>query len=97
MFVTVTKIGTGLSDEEWGGIKERTRGLEVDHKPARVSSLIKPSVCIEPALVIGGLSDEITRSRSHADGAVGDQTGPAQRPRWPVSLRETDRKPTAAT
>src|SRR5436190_20959493 len=29
-FVTVTKIGTGLSDEQWRSIRERTKGLEVD-------------------------------------------------------------------
>src|SRR5438552_791214 len=28
LFVTVTKIGTGLSDEQWSSIRERTRGLE---------------------------------------------------------------------
>src|SRR5215471_148962 len=50
-FVTVTKIGTGLSDEQWGSIRERTRGLEVDQRPARVSSLIEPSVWVEPHLV----------------------------------------------
>ncbi|HEX6107788.1 MAG TPA: ATP-dependent DNA ligase, partial [Ktedonobacteraceae bacterium] len=44
LFVTVSKIGTGLSDEEWRSIRERTKGLVVDHKPARVSSLIEPSV-----------------------------------------------------
>src|SRR5260370_39533877 len=37
MFVTVTKTGTGLSDEEWRSIRERTKGLGVDHNPARVS------------------------------------------------------------
>ena len=44
LFVTVTKIGTGLSDDQWRSIRERTQGLEVDHRPARVSSLIEPSV-----------------------------------------------------
>ena len=48
LFVTVTKIGTGLSDEQWRSIRERTKGLEVDHRPARVSSLIEPSVWVEP-------------------------------------------------
>ena len=63
-FVTVTKIGTGLSDEQWRSIRERTKGLEVDHRPARVSSLIEPSVWVEPQLVIEVLADEITRSPS---------------------------------
>src|SRR5258708_26866271 len=65
LFVTVTKIGTGLSDEQWRSIRERTRGLEVDHRPARVSSLIEPSVWVEPQLVLEVLADEITHSPTH--------------------------------
>ena len=53
-FVTVTKIGTGLSDEQWRSIRERTKGLEVDHRPARVSSLIEPSVWVRAAAGPGG-------------------------------------------
>src|SRR5258707_13263882 len=73
LFVTVTKIGTGLSDEEWRGIRERTRGLEVDHTPARVSSLIEPSVWVEPQIVIEELADESTRSPTHTAGENGAQ------------------------
>ena len=70
MFVTVSKIGTGLTDEEWRGIKERTKGLEVDHKPARIFSLIEPSVWLEPKIVVEVLADEITRSPIHTAGKV---------------------------
>src|SRR5437899_11432379 len=52
LFVTVTKIGTGLSDEQWRSIRERTRGLEVAHRPAPVSSLVEPSVWVEASLVL---------------------------------------------
>src|SRR5205807_3977805 len=52
MFVTVSKIGTGLTDEEWRSIRERTKELVVDHKPARVSSLIEPTVWLEPEMVL---------------------------------------------
>jgi ATP-dependent DNA ligase len=68
MFVTVSKIGTGLTDEEWRSLKERTKGLVVDHKPARVSSLIEPSVWLEPKIVVEVLADEITRSPIHTAG-----------------------------
>lgn len=67
-FVTVSKIGTGLTDEEWKSIKEKTRGLELDHKPARVNSIIVPSVWVKPAIVIEVLADEITRSPIHTAG-----------------------------
>jgi DNA ligase-1 len=96
-FVTVTKIGTGLSDEQWRSIRERTRGLEVDHKPARVSSLIQPSVWVEPQIVIEVLADEITRSPIHTAGKVGGEPGYALRFPRLVSFREGDKKPEDAT
>lgn len=97
LFVTVTKIGTGLSDAEWRSIKERTKGLEVEHKPARVSSLITPSVWVEPELVIEVLADEITRSPVHTAGKVGDEPGYALRFPRLVSFRDKDKQPEDAT
>jgi DNA ligase 1 len=96
-FVTVTKIGTGLSDEQWGSIRERTKGLEIDHRPARVSSLIEPSVWVEPQIVIEVLADEITRSPAHTAGKVGEEPGYALRFPRLVSFREGDKKPEDAT
>jgi DNA ligase-1 len=96
-FVTVTKIGTGLSDDQWRSIRERTRGLEVDHRPARVSSLIEPSVWVEPQLVIEVLADEITRSPTHTAGKVGAEPGYALRFPRLVSFRERDKRPEDAT
>jgi DNA ligase-1 len=96
-FVTVTKIGTGLSDEQWRSIRERTKGLEVDHRPARVSSLIEPSVWVEPKLVLEVLADEITRSPTHTAGKVGDEPGYALRFPRLASFREGDKKPEDAT
>jgi DNA ligase-1 len=97
LFVTVTKIGTGLSDEQWRGIRERTRGLEVDHRPARVSSLIEPSVWLEPQIVIEVLADEITRSPIHTAGKVGGEPGYALRFPRLIAFRERDKKPEDAT
>jgi DNA ligase-1 len=97
MFVTVTKIGTGLTDEEWRSIRERTKGLVVDHKPARVSSLIEPTVWLEPEMVVEVLADEITRSPIHTAGKVGDEPGYALRFPRLVAFREKDKKPEDAT
>ena len=47
---------------------ERTKGLERKTKPARVDSLIMPSVWVEPEIVIEVLADEITRSPLHTAG-----------------------------
>jgi DNA ligase-1 len=97
LFVTVTKIGTGLSDGQWRSIRERTRGLEVDHRPARVSSLIEPSVWVEPQLVLEVLADEITRSPIHTAGKVGAEPGYALRFPRLISFREADKQPEDAT
>jgi DNA ligase-1 len=101
-FVTVSKIGTGLTDEEWRSIKERSKGLEVDHKPARIESVIQPSVWLKPELVIEVLADEITRSPIHTAGASlkdGKVIEPGYALRFPrlVSFRDKDKKPEDAT
>lgn len=101
MFVTVSKIGTGLSDEEWKSIKDRTHGLEVDHKPARVDSLITPSVWVKPEIVIEVLADEITRSPIHTAGAQinNEVKEPGYALRFPrlVNFRDKDKKAEDAT
>src|SRR5205085_1541587 len=43
-FVTISKLGTGLSDQGWRGIHQRLSGLEVPDRPARVSSNFTPDV-----------------------------------------------------
>ncbi len=102
VFVTVSKIGTGLTDEEWTSIRERSKGLERDHKPARVISLIQPSVWLEPKIVIEVLADEITRSPIHTAGAVLEEnkvveSGYALRFPRLVSFRDNDKSPEDAT
>lgn len=100
-FVSVSRIGTGLSDDEWRSIKEKTKGLEVDHKPARVHSLITPSVWVKPEIVIEVLADEITRSPLHTAGAVENDgvKEPGYALRFPrlVSFRDKDKKAEDAT
>lgn len=100
-FVTVSKIGTGLSDDEWREVHRRADKLKVDHKPARVNSLITPTVWVRPEIVIEVLADEITRSPVHTagmeltDGAKG--IGYALRFPRLVSFRDRDKKPEDAT
>jgi len=101
MFVTVTKIGTGLTDAEWRSIKEMTKGLELTHKPARVNSLITPSVWVKPQIVIEVLADEITRSPIHTAGMeiTNGAKGVGYALRFPrlVRFREKEKKPEDAT
>jgi DNA ligase-1 len=102
-FVTVTRIGTGLSDEEWREIHKRADKIKVDHKPARVNSLIEPSVWIRPEIVIEVLADEITRSPNHTAGMQPDADNPIDKAgyalRFPrlIKFREHDKKPEDAT
>lgn len=68
-FETVTKLGTGLTDEMLAELPKKLKKYQMDHKPARVVvSDIKPEVWFEPAVVVEVLAAEITKSPSHALG-----------------------------
>ncbi len=96
-FVTVSKIGTGLTDEEWREIHKRADKIKVDHKPARVNSILTPSVWIAPEIVIEVLADEITRSPVHTAGKEGSEPGFALRFPRLIKFRESDKKAEDAT
>lgn len=96
-FVTVSKIGTGLTDEEWREIHKRADKIKVENKPARVNSILIPSVWIKPEIVIEILADEITRSPVHTAGKEGPEPGYALRFPRLVKFREEDKKPEDAT
>lgn len=96
-FVSVSRIGTGLSDEEWQEIHKRADNIRLDHKPARVDSLIEPSVWVKPEIVIEVLADEITRSPMHTAGMQDGEPGYALRFPRLVNFRSDDRKAEDAT
>lgn len=100
-FMTVSKIGTGLTDEEWQKIKAQSAKIKVQNKPARVNSLITPSVWVQPKIVIEVLADEITRSPIHTAGKTDPPDGgePGYALRFPrlVSFRGADKKAEDAT
>jgi DNA ligase-1 len=96
-FVTISKLGTGLSDEGWREFYKQANRLEVDHKPARVNSILVPDVWLRPEIVVEVLADEITPSPRHTSGMVGDQPGFALRFPRIVSFRSADKKPEDAT
>ncbi len=96
-FVSVCKIGTGLTDEEWREIHKRADKIKVDHKPARVNSIITPSVWVEPEIVIEVLADEITKSPNHTAGKTDTTPGYALRFPRLVRFRDDDRKAEDAT
>lgn len=96
-FVSITKIGTGLSDEEWREIHRRGDALQSDSKPARVNSILTPSVWMKPEIVVEVMADEITRSPVHTAGQFDDNPGYALRFPRIVSFRGGDKSPEDAT
>jgi len=96
-FVTISKLGTGLSDQGWREIHQRLASLEVEEKPARVNSIFVPDAWLKPAIVVEVLADEITPSPRHTAGMTGDRPGFALRFPRIVSLRTEDKKPEDAT
>ena len=96
-FVTVSKIGTGLTDEEWREVHKRADKIKVEHKPARVNSILNPSVWIAPEIVIEVLADEIARSPNHTAGKTDIEPGYALRFPRLVTFRDKDKVAEDAT
>jgi DNA ligase-1 len=96
-FVTISKLGTGLSDQGWREIHERLARLEVAEKPARVNSNFIPDAWLEPEIVVEVLADEITPSPRHTAGMTEDRPGFALRFPRIVSFRTDDKKAEDAT
>ena len=68
-FETITKLGTGLTDEVLAELPKMLKKYQTTAKPARVVvSQIKPEVWFEPKVVVEVLAAEITKSPSHALG-----------------------------
>src|SRR5262249_31113239 len=96
-FVTISKIGTGLSDAGWRELHERVRALEVEERPARVRSILVPDAWLEPQIVAEVLADQITPSPRHTAGMTDDRPGLALRFPRIVSFRAADKRPEDAT
>ncbi|MGI5825876.1 MAG: ATP-dependent DNA ligase [Patescibacteria group bacterium] len=69
-YVTVTSIGTGLSDEQFRELNGRTEKLKVKEKPADyvVHKNDIPDDWIEPKIVVEIQADNITQSPTHTAG-----------------------------
>ena len=64
-FETVTKCGTGFTDEDLSKLPSMMQKHTVPHKHARVSSVLEADVWFEPAISIEVLGAEITLSPIH--------------------------------
>jgi DNA ligase-1 len=67
---TVTKIGTGITDEQFRELKKRLSKIETRLKPKEyeVDKNLEPDFWVRPALVVEIAADEITKSPRHSSG-----------------------------
>ena len=92
----MTRVGSGLKDEDWPGFREQLDAIRVPERPRQVDSEIVPDVWVAPRYVLEVIAGEITRSPCHTCGKVGREPGYALRfPR--VSRFRFDRRPEDAT
>src|SRR3989344_2167082 len=95
-FVTISRIGTGLTDEEFRKVAEIAKKIKVSKKPARVNSKVEPTFWVEPKVVLEIYADEITKSPIHTAGEI-DGIGYALRFQRLVKFREADKRPEDST
>ena len=69
-FVTVAKIGTGLSDEQWRQLRQICGKYAVKNKPDsyNVPKNLAPDAWVKPEIVVEIAADELTRSPIHTAG-----------------------------
>jgi DNA ligase-1 len=98
-FPSITKIGTGFTDEHLEIFPKLLKDYENRVKPANVESNLKPDVWFRPRLVIEVIASEITLSPTHPAGlnSVREGSGLALRfPKFTGRIRD-DKRPENAT
>jgi DNA ligase-1 len=89
-FETVTKCGTGFTDEDLAKLPKMLQKHKISHKHPRVQSIFEADVWFEPVVVIEILGAEITLSPIHvcAMGVIRKDSGLAIRfPRFTGNYR----------
>ena len=89
-YVTITKIGTGITEDQWKMLKNLADQYKIDRQLPNVEipKELRPDVFLEPGLVIEIEADEITKSPVHTAGYA---------LRFPRFKRVRDKAPTDAT
>jgi len=69
-YLTIAKVGTGLTDAEWKLMLSKLKPITQNLKPSNyeVSKTMHCDVWVNPKLVIEVLADEITKSPMHSSG-----------------------------
>lgn len=97
-FYSLSRLGTGLSDEQFRELRRLIKKHESPEMPKEyvVDKEIAPDIWIAPSLVVEILADEITRSPRHSAGRGKDGRGLSLR--FPRLVRvRNDKKPQDAT
>ncbi len=92
VFETITKVGSGFSEDQFKDLRKMLDHIKVPHKPARVTSIMTPDVWVDPKYVITVKADEITRSPTHTCD-MKDGVGYALRFPRAVTFIRTDKSP----
>jgi DNA ligase-1 len=87
-FKSISKIGTGFSEQMLGDLEVLLSKHQLKHKHARVDSEITPDFWVEPIYVIEVRADEITQSPLHTAGRNAEGIGYALRFPRILQLRE---------
>jgi DNA ligase-1 len=90
-FKTISKIGTGLTEEDWIKLKTMCDKIKIKEKPSNVEmhKIFKPAVFVEPRYIVEIGADEISVSPTHTAGYA---------LRFPRLLKfRDDKSPTDAT
>jgi ATP-dependent DNA ligase len=97
-FKTISRVGSGLTDEEWREMKKRVDALKTKEKPknAEVEKALSPDVWAKPAIVVAIRADEITRSPMHTAAKKDGEPGLALRFPRLMAFRD-DKSPEQAT
>lgn len=72
-FVTITKIGTGVTDELWHQLKTLLNKYKSSEQPkeyTEVNKLFTPDVWITPKIVVELAGDDLTKSPTHGAGVA---------------------------
>jgi DNA ligase-1 len=90
-YKTISKVGTGLKDDDWVKLKEMADKVKIDKKPANVDmhKNFDPDVYVKPEIVVEIGADELSVSPTHTAGYA---------LRFPRLLKfRKDKSPTEAT
>jgi DNA ligase-1 len=92
-FKTISKVGSGFTEEEFLTLKKMLDEISLKKKHARVESVVEADVWVTPRYVVAVTADEITRSPMHTAGR--DEKGVGYALRFPraVEFLRRDKSP----